>query len=118
MIRADLPAPWRRGRLRVSGVIRQFLRLVLLVSATVFVLSPVAAFAQSDGGTGVYPTTPTTPTTEVPDTVVTRAVDPDATPLPFTGGDAALLAVLGVAAVVSGGAILVFTRRRSSTSSP
>jgi len=117
MIRADLPAPWRRGRLRVSGVIRQFLRLVLLVSATVFVLLPVAAFAQNDGGTGTYPTTPTTPTTEVQDTVVTRALDPDGTSLPFTGGDIALLSVLGVVAVASGGAILLFTRRHSSTTS-
>jgi len=117
MIRADLPAPLRRGLLSVSGASRHLLRLVLLVSATVFVLLPVAAFAQNDGGTGAYPTTPTTPTTEVQDTVVTRAVDPDGTSLPFTGGDVALLSLLGVVAVASGGAILLFTRRRSSPAS-
>ena len=86
----------------------------------VFLLLPAAAFAQT-GGTE-YPTTPTTPTTEVRGTVVTRGRtgdpgDPAKATLPFTGGDVALLSVLGVGAVASGGAILLFTRRRSSTSS-
>jgi LPXTG-motif cell wall-anchored protein len=83
----------------------------------VFVLLPVAAFAQT-GGVGEYPTTPTTPTTEVRGTVVTRSGDPGdpaRSSLPVTGGDVALLSVLGVGAVASGGAILLFTRRRSST---
>jgi LPXTG-motif cell wall-anchored protein len=97
------------------------LRLVLLVSAMVGVLLPVAAFAQTDNGTGAYPTVSTTPTTKVQGTVVTGAVEPAGTSsgssLPITGGDVALLAVLGVGAVASGGAILLFTRRRSSTPS-
>jgi len=107
--------------MRISGVSSSLSCLVLLVSAMVFVLLPVAAFAQTDNGTGAYPTVATTPTTKVQGTVVTRAVDPggksSGSSLPITGGDVALLAVLGVGAVASGGAILLFTRRRSSTPS-
>ena len=83
----------------------------------VFVLLPVAAFAQAGDGTGAYPTTPTTPTTEVQGTAATRAVEPASESLVVTGGDVALLSVLGVGAVASGAAILLFTRRRSSSPS-
>jgi len=102
--------------MRISGARKQLLRLALLVSALVFVLVPVAAFAQTGGGAGEYPTTQTTPTTEVQGTVVTKPVNSAGTSnsMPFTGGNVALLTVLGVGAVASGGAILLITRRRSS----
>jgi len=107
--------------MRISGVSSSLLRLVLLVSTMVFVLLPVAAFAQTGNGTGAYPTVATTPTTKVQGTVVTRVINApgssSGSSLPITGGDVALLAVLGVGAVASGGAILLFTRRRSSTPS-
>jgi LPXTG-motif cell wall-anchored protein len=105
--------------MRVSGARKQLLRLTLLVSALVFVLVPAAAFAQTGGGSGEYPTTPTTPTTQVQATVATKPVNSagTSTSMPFTGGTAALLTVLGLGAVASGGAILLIRRRRSSNAS-
>ena len=96
---------------QVTGA--HLVRLLLVVSAMVFVLLPVAAFAQTDGGTA-YPTTPTTPTTEVQGTVVTKSVSSSTGSLPFTGGDVALLSVLGVAALASGAVIVVFSKKRST----
>lgn len=100
----------------------QVLRMVLLLGVMVFVLAPTAAWAQT-GGTDVYPTVPTTPTTvpctdtgggsSVCGTLVT--VPRSGSSLPFTGGDSALLAVLGVGAVASGGAILALSKRRSTS---
>ncbi len=90
-------------------------RLVLFLGLGLSVLAPTAAFAQTEEP--VYPTTPTTPTTDVAGTTVTAPHDPTASrsSLPFTGGDIALLTVLGVVAVASGAAVVVFTRRRSTT---
>jgi hypothetical protein len=82
------------------------------------VLAPTAAFAQAEEPS--YPTTPTTPTTDVAGTTVTVG-DPGAVAatrasrLPFTGGDIALLTVLGVVALGSGIAVVAFTRRRSTS---
>jgi hypothetical protein len=105
--------------MRVSRARKHLLRLTLLMSALVFVLVPAAAFAQTDGGSGEYPTTPTTPTTQVQGTVVTKAVNTagTSTSMPFTGGNVALLTVLGLGAVGAGTAIVILGRRRS-TSTP
>lgn len=109
--------------MKTHGPRSQVLRLLLLMGVMVFVLAPTAALAQTGGGTDVYPTVPTTPTTvpctdtgggsSVCGTLVT--VPRSGSSLPFTGGDVALLAVLGVGAVASGGAILAFSKRRSTS---
>lgn len=97
--------------------------VLVLVGAAMLALAPTAAVAQTGGSTDSYPTVPTTPTTvactdsgggaSVCGTAV-AAPRSDSANLPFTGGDAALLAVLGIAALAGGGMILVFSRRRSS----
>jgi len=92
-------------------------RLVLLVGLVLTVLAPTGALAQTEDTS--YPTTPTTPTTDVAGTSVTaprdaRVAGTSASRLPFTGGDVALLTALGLVAVGSGLAIVVFTRRRSA----
>ena len=103
---------------------RLALRLVIMAGAALAVSAPTVAFAQEDP----YPTVPTTPTTVectlgddsvVCGTVVT--VPPDlevagsSSSLAFTGGDSAVLAALGVGAIGSGGLILLFNRRRSTS---
>jgi uncharacterized surface anchored protein len=99
--------------MKTHGPRSQVLRLLLLMGVMVFVLAPTAALAQT-GGTDVYPTVPTTPTTQPCCGTVPKSPPPQSS-LPFTGGDVALLAVLGVGAVASGGAILAFSKRRSTS---
>jgi multidrug efflux pump subunit AcrA (membrane-fusion protein) len=88
--------------------------LMLLLS---MIVVPVAAFAQTTEPE--YPTTPTTsPTTtttvQVEGKVVNRVTDPQS--LPFTGGDVALLTVLGLGAVGTGAALMLLGRRRTTSS--
>lgn len=81
--------------------------------------APTVAFAQEDP----YPTVPTTPTTvectpgdnSVVCGTVVRVAGASSKSLAFTGGDSAVLAALGVAAIGSGGLILLFNRRRSTS---
>jgi hypothetical protein len=96
------------------------LRLVVLVGLALMVLAPTAALAQTEDTS--YPTTPTsdvagTTVTVSRDATEVRVAGASASRLPFTGGDVALLTVLGLVAFGSGLAIVVFTRRRS-TSAP
>jgi hypothetical protein len=97
------------------------LRFVMLVGVLVFVLAPTAAFAQTDGGSDAYPTTPSEPTT-VPKSstsiTVGGASASRSSSLPFTGGDVALLAGLGTVVLVSGVAIVMFSKRRSTSTAP
>ncbi len=99
-----------------TTTVRRGLGITLLsVVMLVLALSGIAA-AQADGET--YPTITTDPPTSVGGSKVTVARGGTASSkLPFTGGDVALLTVLGVAAVGSGAAIVVFTRRRSTSAS-
>ncbi len=101
---------------------RLSLRTVIVAGAALTVFAPTVAFAQEDP----YPTVPTTPTTVectagdnsvVCGTSVTISRDPGtSSSLAFTGGDSAVLAALGVGAIGSGGLILLFNRRRSTSS--
>ena len=92
---------------------------MLLAGVTVFVLLPSAAGAQEDN----YPVTSTTTVTEcipgvnaeVCGTVVTVPTGSQAE-LPFTGGDVALLTVLGLAAAGAGAGLLWFGKRSTSNS--
>lgn len=92
-------------------------RLLLLAGLLVIVMLPTAAVAQE----GDYPTPSTTVTTkqcvpgdntEVCGTVVT--VPRGNSSLPFTGGNVAMLTVLGLA-VAAAGAGLVWVGRRSDS---
>lgn len=98
---------------------RLVLRAVITAGAALSVFAPTVAFAQADP----YPTVPTTPTTVectpgdnsvVCGTVVT-VPNGSGKSLAFTGGDSAVLAALGVGAIGSGGLILLFSRRRSTS---
>ncbi len=98
---------------------RLVLRGVIVAGAALTVFAPTVAFAQEDP----YPTVPTTPTTVectsggnsvVCGTVVTISRGSSSS-LAFTGGDSAVLAALGVGAIGSGGLILLFNRRRSTS---
>jgi hypothetical protein len=91
-------------------------RLLLLAGVLVIVLLPTAAMAQE----GNYP--PTTVTThqcvpgdntEVCGTVVT--VPQGGSQLPFTGGNVAMLTVLGLAAAAAGVGLVWVGRRSDST---
>ena len=98
---------------------RSILRLVVVAGAAVAVFAPSVAMAESDP----YPTVPTTPTTvecTPGDTSVVcgtsvRVPRGGGSSLAFTGGDSAVLAALGVGAIGSGGLILLFNRRRSTS---
>jgi hypothetical protein len=87
---------------------------MLLAGVTVFVLLPSAAGAQEDN----YPVTSTSTTNPCVDsngasvcgTVVTVPQESQAT-LPFTGGDVALLTVLGLAAAAAGAGLVWYGRR-------
>lgn len=101
---------------------RLALRAVLVVGAALTVVAPTAAFALDDAYQGGYPTVPTTPTTVEctpgDDSVVcgtSVSVPGGGSNLAFTGGDSAVLAALGVGAIGSGGLILLFNRRRSTS---
>jgi hypothetical protein len=91
---------------------------MLLVGVAIFVLLPTAAGAQEDN----YPVTSTSTTTEcvpgdgteVCGTVVTVPRGNEAS-LPFTGGDVALLTVLGLAAAAAGVGLVWFGRRSDAT---
>ena len=94
-------------------LVRWLSSLFLLMGVAVFVLLPAAAGAQEDN----YP--PSTVTTDpcvdanganVCGTVVTVPRGDEET-LPFTGGDVALLTVLGVAAAGAGAGLVWFGRR-------
>ena len=101
---------------------RLALRSVIVAGAALTVVAPTAAFAFDDAYQDAYPTVPTTPTTVectpgdssvVCGTSVT--LDKGSSNLAFTGGDSAVLAALGVGAIGSGGLILLFNRRRSTS---
>lgn len=104
----------RQKRLR-----RVILRGVIVAGAALAVFAPSVAMAETDP----YPTVPTTPTTVectpggnsvVCGTAVTISKRGSSS-LAFTGGDSAVLAALGVGAIGSGGLILLFNRRRSTS---
>lgn len=95
------------------------LRAVIVAGAALTVLAPTAAFADQGDP---YPTVPTTPTTvectgQYPVVCGTGVTVPgrSSSSLAFTGGDSAVLAALGVGAIGSGGLILLFNRRRSTS---
>jgi len=99
---------------------RLALRSVIVAGAALAVFAPSVAFA---GEVDPYPTIPTTPTTVectpgdssvVCGTAVT-VPDGSGKSLAFTGGDSAVLAALGIGAIGSGGLILLFNRRRSTS---
>ena len=98
------------------------LGLAVLVALLLMVWGGIAA-AQTTNDT-TYPTVSTTPTTDPCTTpgvcgtsgTVVNVGGARASSLPFTGGDVALLTVLGLAALGSGVAIVVFSRRRSTSS--
>jgi hypothetical protein len=93
--------------------------LMLLVGVALFVLLPAAAGAQEND----YPVT-TVPTTtpvcfsarsvEVCGTSVTEPRSSSVESLPFTGGDVAMLTVLGLAAAAAGAGLVWFGRRSDS----
>ena len=100
--------------------LRWLCRLVLMAGLTIFVLLPTAAWAQSSGD---YPPSTTVTTKHDPcvgsngasvcGTAVT--VPRGGSALPFTGGDVALLTVLGLGAAAGGvGLVLVSRRTRSA----
>lgn len=91
--------------------------VTVLVALMLNVWGGIAA-AQTTNDT-TYPTVSTTPTTDPCTTpgvcgTVSNVGGARASSLPFTGGDVALLTVLGIAAVGSGVAIVLFSRRRST----
>ncbi|HEY8216537.1 MAG TPA: hypothetical protein VIH82_05350 [Acidimicrobiia bacterium] len=97
--------------------------LSVLVMAMLLVGAGVAA-AQTTGDTS-YPTVSTTPRTDPctsSSVCGTSATVPQvggvsaSRSLPFSGGDVALLTLLGLAAVGGGAAIVLLSRRRRSTS--
>ncbi len=94
-------------------------RLLLLAGVLVFVLAPGIAGAQDDN----YPVSSTSTTrqcehgnsnAEVCGTVVT-VPSGRSTSLPFTGGNAALLTVVGLVVLAAGGSLVWFGRRSDST---
>jgi len=94
------------------------LSFLLLGSALLVAVWSGTAAAQTEDTS--YPTVSTVPITDPtdPSTGGTSAVGGSSaarSSLPFSGGDVALLTVLGLAAVGSGVAIVVFTRRRSTS---
>jgi LPXTG-motif cell wall-anchored protein len=110
--------------MRSHGVCRG-LGLAALVAIAIVVGVGVAG-AQTTNDT-TYPTVSTSSTTDPCVTTTSANCGTSATvpqvagvsasrTLPFTGGNVALLTVLGVAAIGSGLAIVLFTRRRRSTS--
>ena len=102
----------------VRPLMRWLGSLMLLVGVAVFVLLPTAAGAQEDN----YPVTSTSTVQDCVDsngadvcgTVVTVPRGDEAT-LPFTGGDVALLTVLGLAAAGAGVGLVWFGRRSDAT---
>jgi len=104
-----------------SNRVRRGLGLLVLVVALVLTAGIGVAVAQTTGDTS-YPTVSTTPTTDpcvenpgLCGTAVVGGARVSGSSLPFTGGDVALLTVLGLGAVGGGVAIVVLSRRRSST---
>jgi predicted secreted protein len=98
----------------------RFGRLAILVGLALFVLLPAAAGAQEDDNY-VPTTTVTTDPCENPTgnasvcgTVVTVARN--SSQLPFTGGSAALLTVVGLGVVGAGVGLVMIGRRSASTS--
>jgi hypothetical protein len=100
-------------------------RCVLLVGLALFVVLPVAAGAQDDGNYVPSTTVTTDPCTggtshgnaAVCGTAVTQ-VRGVSTSLPFTGGSAALLTVVGLAVAGAGvGLVMIGRRSASSTTS-
>jgi len=107
-----------KGRDMARPLMRWLGSLMLLAGVAVFVLLPSAAGAQEDN----YPVTSTSTTNPCVDsnganvcgTVVTVPRGSSAE-LPFTGGDVALLTVLGLAAAGAGAGLVWFGRRSDST---
>lgn len=100
--------------------VRRLARLVLGLGLLLMVLAPATvAWAQTGGGNGDYPVVSTSTTNPCADgrcaTSTTISVKGEST-LPFTGGDVALVTILGLAAAGSG-AFLVWLGRRSSAAS-
>lgn len=100
--------------------LRWIRRLVLVAGLMVFVLLPTAAWAQD---TGDYPASTTVTTHHDPCagpngvSVCGTAVTVNRTTgaMPFTGGDVALLTILGLSAAAGGAGLVWLGRRRSST---
>jgi hypothetical protein len=89
--------------------------LGLSVLCSVLLLTAGTAVAGAQSNDTSYPTVSTLPvTTDPPGTSSVGGVSA-ARSLPFSGGDVALLTILGVGAVASGVAIVVFARRRSTS---
>jgi hypothetical protein len=95
---------------------------VLALAATVLFVGVGPAGAQK-ARSSTYPTVPTAPPTNpcvAPDGralcgTLAAGGQTSSSSLPFTGGDVALVAALGLGAVCAGGAILVLSRRKAST---
>jgi hypothetical protein len=103
--------------------VRRGLGVLLLAGAMMIAAGGIAA-AQTDGDT-TYPTIPTTTTTDpctkvneggVCGTVVVEGSSVSRSSLPFTGGDVALLTLVGLGAVGAGVTIVLVGRRRSTSS--
>ena len=86
------------------------LRVAAVSGIAMFAVAPTAAHAT---GTCPYPGTncPTTPN-DPADPVVKGATATKASTLPFTGGDATGLALIGVGAVAAGAVVVRQSRRR------
>ena len=97
--------------------VRRLARLALCLGILLITLAPAVAWAQTGGGNSDYPvvsTSTTQPCTYCTTSTVIQ-VKGEST-LPFTGGDVALVTVLGLAAAASG-VFLVWLGRRSTTAS-
>ncbi|MCZ7530348.1 MAG: LPXTG cell wall anchor domain-containing protein [Acidimicrobiia bacterium] len=99
---------------------RASLAFLLAVLVTLVALPLAAGAQEADDPYTTNPTDP--PTSDVADTSVVNDTGTEvageqvsSNTLPFTGGDAAVLAAIGVGLVVAG-AVLVVTRRRRSDS--
>ena len=88
-------------------------RLLLLVGLLVFVAVPVGA---ASAQTGDYPVSSTSTTNTCNNCGTTTTIEvKGATTLPFTGGNVALLTVLGLGAAGAGTALILLGRRSKAT---
>ncbi len=91
-------------------------RLVLLLVALVALAAPAtAAWAQTDGGDYPASTSTTNPCGNGGCGTTTTIQVKGASTLPFTGGNVALLTVLGLGAAGAGMALVLLGRRSKST---
>jgi hypothetical protein len=88
-------------------------RVLLLVGLLLFVVVPVGA---ASAQTGDYPVVSTSTTSTCNDCGTTTTIQvKGASTLPFTGGNVALLTLLGVGAAGAGTALILLGRRSKAT---